>query len=74
MVTIFFAEGAIGENYTDKTFVAPEFFLILVIWGMGAILGFIVPFKNSQSLLYTSLIFMWGSLPVGYTIGMYLAT
>ncbi|MFG6117152.1 hypothetical protein ACGTN9_18530 [Halobacillus sp. MO56] len=38
LISTFFASGGIGENYTDQTFVAPEFFAILFIWGIGALL------------------------------------
>lgn len=34
MISMFFAGGTIAENYTDETYVAPEFFIILVIWGL----------------------------------------
>lgn len=68
VVTIFLAGGGISENYTDKTFVAPQYFIILVIWGIGAILGFIVPFKDSENLLYSSLGLMWGSFPASFIL------
>lgn len=67
--TMFFAGGTIADNDTDKIFVAPGFFAVFIIWGIGAILAFIYPFKPAKKRLYTSLIFMWGALPGGFVIG-----
>lgn len=71
MVSIFFAEGAIAENYTDKTFVEPRFFVILVIWGFGVILFIIQLFKDHIFLFIISVFLMFGSTPIGYFIAMY---
>ncbi|TFJ91605.1 hypothetical protein [Lentibacillus salicampi] len=73
-VSIFFAGGAIAENYTDKTFVAPEFFIILVIWGIGALFVLIQYFKDLIPFFVISLIFTWVSIPIGFKIGMTMAT
>ncbi|WP_096273240.1 hypothetical protein [Paucisalibacillus globulus] len=68
MITLFFAEGAIGENYTDKTFVAPEFFIILVVWGISAIIASIQFFKDTLPFLFLSIFITWASIPVGIMI------
>ncbi|MFD1412461.1 hypothetical protein [Oceanobacillus jeddahense] len=52
VISLFFAQGTIAENYTDKTFVAPEFFTILVIWGIGAIFAVIQFFKDLKPIFY----------------------
>lgn len=65
MVSLFFAEGAIAENYTDKTFVEPRFFLIFVIWCVGAILLFIERMKDNIVPFVISVFLMLGSLPTG---------
>lgn len=56
-VSSFFASGTIGENYTDSYFVAPLFFIILLVWFIGLILGLVT--KNvllSVPLMYLSVI------------------
>ncbi|GGC78913.1 hypothetical protein GCM10007216_06780 [Thalassobacillus devorans] len=73
MISTFLAGGAIGENYTDKTFVAPEFFLIAVIWGFGALLGAMHLWKNSIYLFVVAVILMWLSIPLGIRFARYFA-
>lgn len=70
-VSLFLASGTIAENYTDKTYVAPEFFIILAIWGIGVVFFVIQQFKARTSFFVLSLVFMWLSVPVGFRIGMY---
>ncbi|WP_405098633.1 hypothetical protein [Oceanobacillus sp. FSL H7-0719] len=66
LVTVFFASGAIGENYTNSIFVAPIFFLIIVFWLAGVL--FLV-FKSYQ----TSIKMMWLSIPLGMLIAFPIA-
>ncbi|MFD1606153.1 hypothetical protein [Oceanobacillus luteolus] len=74
MVSLFFAGGTIAENYTNETFVAPEFFIILVIWGIGAIFVWIQFFKDLIPYFVISLIITWLSIPIGIQIGFYMAS
>jgi hypothetical protein len=74
MVSIFFAGGTIAENYTNETFVAPEFFIILVIWGIGAIFVLIQFFKDLIPYFLISLIITWASIPIGIKIGFSMAS
>ncbi|GAF17091.1 hypothetical protein JCM19046_1570 [Bacillus sp. JCM 19046] len=56
-VSTFFASGGIAENYTDSYFVAPFFFIILLVWLIGLILGLVT--KNvllSVPLMYLSIV------------------
>ncbi|SES63772.1 hypothetical protein SAMN05216389_101188 [Oceanobacillus limi] len=73
MISMFFAGGTIAENYTDETFVAPEFFWILVIWGIGALFVLFQFFKNSLAFLILSLIITWASIPIGVKVGFAIA-
>jgi len=66
LVATFFASGAIAENYTDDTFVAPIFFLIIVFWFVGVL--FLV-FRK----FHTSVRIMWLSIPIGMVIAFLLA-
>ncbi|RYG70853.1 hypothetical protein EU245_15355 [Lentibacillus lipolyticus] len=66
LVAVFFASGAIGENYTDAIFVAPIFFLIIVFWLVGV--SFLV-FKKFN----TSVKIMWFSIPLGMIIAFPIA-
>ena len=68
----FFASGTIAENYTDQTYVAPEFFVVLVIWGIGALFVLWLFFKNSLLILFASIIITWASMPLGIKIGFLL--
>lgn len=45
-ISMFFAEGAIGENYTDKRFVAPEFLWMIPLWVVEAVLVVIYFYKK----------------------------
>jgi|SRR5690625_213202 len=54
----FFASGTIGENYTDDTFVAPIFFLIIVFWLIGILF---LAFKKYRTFFRI----MWHSIPLG---------
>ncbi|AIF45283.1 hypothetical protein [Virgibacillus sp. SK37] len=71
--SLFLASGTIAENYTDKTFVAPEFFIILAIWGIGVVFFFVQQFKAHTVFFVLSLVFMWLSVPIGFRIGIYCA-
>ncbi|WP_051353089.1 hypothetical protein [Thalassobacillus devorans] len=73
LISTFFASGGIGENYSDQTFVAPEFFAILVIWAIGALLVIWMFFKDSLYLFTLSLILTWLSIPVGIKMAQYVA-
>lgn len=73
VISMFFAQGAIAENYTDKTFVAPEFFTVLIIWGIGAIFTLFQLFKDLKPLFVASLIITWASIPVGVKIAFSIA-
>ncbi|MDM5317244.1 hypothetical protein QUF49_14640 [Fictibacillus sp. b24] len=70
-IAIFFAAGTIGENYTDETYVAPEFFLILPVWVIGAVNVWWFYYKNGiNKTSYPKLIFingtLWASIPAGF--------
>lgn len=67
----FCAAGTIGENPTDQKYVAPEFFVILVIWAIGIILGLVNSIKiPSEQLRVYAIVTMWVSIPLGFAIGM----
>lgn len=74
MISMFFAGGTITENYTDETYVAPEFFIILVIWGIGAIFVLIQFFKDVIPYFVISLLMTWISIPIGIKIGFSMTT
>ncbi|MBC5636275.1 hypothetical protein H8S33_05460 [Ornithinibacillus sp. BX22] len=74
MISMFFAGGTIAENYTDETYVAPEFFIILVIWGIGAIFVLIQFYKDLIPYFIISLIITWISIPIGIKIGYSMTT
>lgn len=57
----FMASGTIAENYTEKTFVAPEFFLILVFWLIGVLFLLLRKYRISVWI-------MWISIPLGALI------
>ncbi|UOQ45502.1 hypothetical protein MUN89_06035 [Halobacillus salinarum] len=74
-ISLFFAQGTIAENYTDKTFVAPEFFVIMGIWAVGFLIGLFIYTKKGVSwFLFISIVMTWASIPLGVKIGMILAT
>ncbi|MFP7478020.1 hypothetical protein [Terribacillus saccharophilus] len=67
----FCAAGTIGENPTDQKYVAPEFFVILVIWGIGFLFGLITSLKiPSEQFHVFALVMIWVSIPLGFAIGM----
>lgn len=73
-ISTFFAGGTIAENYTDETWVAPEFFVILPIWVLGFLLGlFIYKSENPGLFLLISILITWASIPLGVQLGFYLA-
>jgi hypothetical protein len=74
MITMFFAGGTIAENYTDDPIVAPEFFVILVIWAIGGLFVLVQFFKDIRLYFILSLIITWASIPIGVKIGFGLAT
>ncbi|MFS0752399.1 hypothetical protein [Oceanobacillus sp. 1P07AA] len=72
-ITLFFASGTIAENYTDQTFVAPEYFFILLIWFLGVVLLWSYVYKRKiEYISYPEIIFIhiipWISLFVGIFI------
>lgn len=74
-LTLFYAGGTIAENYTDKTFVAPEFLITLPIcWAIGAIAiwRFFTkyPLKNISFIMIFFINFaLWLSIPIGIQLG-----
>ncbi|WP_139823805.1 hypothetical protein [Thalassobacillus devorans] len=75
LISTFFAGGTIAENYTDETWVAPEFFVILPIWALGFLLGLLVYKSKSPGMyLFISILITWASIPFGIRLGFYLAT
>lgn len=77
-LSIFFAEGTIAENYSGKTFVAPEFFMILLIWAIVAILVSLFFYRmkinNTSYWIILLLNFMlWLSMPFGFMVSIYFA-
>ncbi|AJD90204.1 hypothetical protein JMA_08870 [Jeotgalibacillus malaysiensis] len=74
-ISTFFAGGTVAENYTDETWVAPEFFVILPIWFLGFLLGlFIFKSKNPGMILFISILITWASIPLGVKLGFSLTT
>ncbi|MBT2599301.1 MULTISPECIES: hypothetical protein [Oceanobacillus] len=72
-ITLFFASGTIAENYTDQTFVAPEYFFILLIWFLSVVLlGVYIYKRKIEHISYPEIIFIhlipWISLFVGFFI------
>ncbi|MGR9049647.1 hypothetical protein ACQ4XT_13560 [Halobacillus faecis] len=75
LISTFFAGGTIAENYTDKTWVAPEFFVILPIWALGFLVGLLIyKSKNPGIVLFISILITWASIPLGLQWGFNLAT
>ncbi|WP_139184385.1 hypothetical protein [Sediminibacillus albus] len=66
------AGAAIGENYTERTFVAPEFFVILLLWAIGACLAGISVHKDSKIILTALLLLTWAAIPLGFRLALYL--
>ncbi|MDZ5712599.1 hypothetical protein [Jeotgalibacillus haloalkalitolerans] len=74
LISTFFAGGTIAENYTDETWVAPEFFVILPIWVFGFLVGlFVFKSKNPVLFLIISILITWASIPIGLELGFNLA-
>ncbi|WP_227397010.1 hypothetical protein [Jeotgalibacillus aurantiacus] len=74
LISTFFAGGTIAENYTDETWVAPEFFVILPLWALGFLLGlFIFRSKKPKVFLLFSIFITWFSIPFGVQLGFNLA-
>jgi len=67
LFSAFMASGTIAENYTEDTFVAPEFFLILVFWLVGVLFLVFRKFHASVKI-------MWLSIPIGMVIAFPIAT
>ncbi|WP_042470335.1 hypothetical protein [Bacillus ndiopicus] len=66
LISYFFAEGALG----DASKLTPEFFLILPIWAIGALLMWRFVSKKklentSYSKILTSCLLLWLTIPVG---------
>ncbi|MDG5472102.1 hypothetical protein P6709_10090 [Jeotgalibacillus sp. ET6] len=75
LISTFFAGGTIAENYTDETWVAPEFFVILPIWVLGFLLGlFMYKSKNPGKFLFISILITWASIPLGVQLGFSLTS
>ncbi|MEO4053007.1 hypothetical protein [Solibacillus sp. CAU 1738] len=71
LISYFYAEGGIG----DATSLTPEFFLILPIWAIGALLMW--RFVNKKTLENTSYfkiimsnLLLWVTIPVGLMLAM----
>ncbi|MFP7493418.1 hypothetical protein SFC66_06470 [Terribacillus saccharophilus] len=70
----FFAAGTIAENYTGQKYVAPEFFIVVVLWGVSFLYGLITTLKFPSRIHHVlAIVFMWIAIPVGFYVGMYLA-
>ncbi|MEY8752861.1 hypothetical protein [Alkalicoccobacillus gibsonii] len=39
LIALFFASGTIAENYTDETFVAPQFFWMIPFWAIFVVIA-----------------------------------
>ncbi|WP_010094384.1 hypothetical protein [Ornithinibacillus scapharcae] len=68
-ISMFYAQGTIGENYTDEVYVAPEFFIVLVIWGIGALFACFQFYKDKLLFFVSSLVITWLSIPLGIFLG-----
>ncbi|WP_175072826.1 hypothetical protein [Terribacillus sp. AE2B 122] len=67
----FCASGTIAENPTDQKYVAPEFFVILLMWAIGFLFGLITSLKfPSEQFRVFAIVIMWVSIPLGFQIGM----
>ncbi|RWZ58656.1 hypothetical protein EQV77_06730 [Halobacillus fulvus] len=75
LISTFFAGGTIAENYTDKTWVAPEFFVIIPLWAIGFLLGLLI-YRGKFPGLYLlfSILLTWGAIPMGVRLGAMMAT
>jgi hypothetical protein len=78
IISFFFAKGTIAENYTDKIFVAPEFFLMPLIWGIASLLTCLFFAKKKlANIKKTKFVLinlaLWITIPVGFVISMKLA-
>ncbi|MBP2080135.1 hypothetical protein J2Z64_004447 [Oceanobacillus polygoni] len=62
-ITMFLAGGAIGENYTDSLFVAPHYFLILPIWGIGVSLLWLYFYKKKLKNVFFMEIILINIIP-----------
>ena len=67
-LSLFFAEGALGENYTGKTFVSPVFFLIIILWVLSA-----ATFMSEKHSPKDTVRLMWISIPLGLIIAFPIA-
>ncbi|AST93701.1 MULTISPECIES: hypothetical protein [Sutcliffiella] len=70
LVAFFFAGGAISENYTDKTYVAPQFFLLIPVWLVAAFFVLMYFYKNKiENNSYVAIValnfLLWAMIPVG---------
>ncbi|WP_270181110.1 hypothetical protein [Alkalihalobacillus sp. CinArs1] len=75
LISTFFAGGAIAENYTDKTWVAPEFFVILLIWALGLLVCLLIYRGKARGMyLFLSILITWASIPLVVQLGARLAT
>lgn len=57
-ISVFFAEGAIGENYTNERFVESGFLWLIPLWVAAAILITIYFYKHKAGKLSYSTIFL----------------
>lgn len=74
IISLSFATGFIAENYFSETkIIAPEYFIILVIWGIGAIFVILHLIKDSWYFFIPATIITWTAIPVGMRIISYLA-
>ncbi len=65
-ISVVFAQGTIAEDTTDRTYVAPEFFVITAIWAVGLLAGLFI-YKNfhPKLFLFISIVVTWGAIPYG---------
>ncbi|KAB8126019.1 hypothetical protein F9U64_21045 [Gracilibacillus oryzae] len=78
MLSFFFASGTIAENYTDQMFVAPEFFFMLLIWLVGALIIWWlftkIKLENaSKTKFFLINLSIWVTIPIGFRVSMTLA-
>ncbi|MCG1010755.1 hypothetical protein J4760_12065 [Salinicoccus sp. ID82-1] len=69
-IAFFFAEGTIAENYTNKRFVAPEFFLVVPVWAIGALSAssyfYRSDLKNTSYVVIILIsLLLWMTIPAG---------
>ena len=69
-ITMFFVGGTIGENYDNEMFVAPQFFWIVPVWLLGAMLvGWFFYNNKVKNTSYDKILLinllLWTTIPIG---------